>query len=273
MRSRIVYHGASASKKSKKVLWVLSALIGGAVVLACVGIVYVIRLPALQVHRIAMTGIETLEESAVHTRITESFTGSYAWVLPRSSFFFVSSAGVKADLEREFPRIREARVEKQFPDAMSVAISERPFWGVFCSTEQSSTTPVCAYIDPSGVAYARAPEPEGRLIIVVRSDRGDAALGNAVMDAGLMDQMREIATGLEEKAETPVSGFMISSRVPGEIRAIAAEGFALIFARDSNIGESISVFRQVLEREIKDRRNMLEYVDLRLGNNVFYKMR
>lgn len=273
MRSRIVYHGADAPKKGRKIPWVLPALAGGAIVLAAAGIVYAIRLPALQVHRITMTGIETLEEAALRRRIGEGLAGEYLWVLPRSSFLFVRSAEVKADLEREFPRIREAHVEKEFPDAMNIAISERPFWGVFCSTEQSSTTPACAYIDPSGVAYARSPEPEGRLIIVVRSDRGSAVLGSAVLEQGLMGQIREIADALEEKADVPVAGFVVSSRVPGEIRAVAAEGFTMIFARENNIKETVSVFRQVLDGEIGDRRAMLDYVDLRLGNKVFYKLK
>lgn len=272
MRSRIVYHGAGVPKKRKKIHWGMSVLVGGVILLVLAGVAYVIRLPLLQVHRITLIGIETLEEAALRERIAEGLAGSYAWILPRSSFFFVRSDGVKADLEAKFPRIKDARVEKRFPDAMSVAITERLFWGVFCSTEHSSTTPACAYIDPSGIAYARSPEPEGKLIIVVRSDRGDAALGTAVVDRALMDEMRKIVSEFETKADISVSGFMISSRVPGELRAIAAEGFTLIFARENNIGESIEIFKQILEKEIGHRRSRLEYVDLRLGNKVFYKL-
>lgn len=271
MRSRIVYRGAAPPKKKKMIRWPF--LIGGSVLLVLAGMAYVIRLPLLQVQRITLIGIKTLEEAALRERIAEGLAGSYAWILPRSSFFFVSSDAVASDLEKEFPRIEEARVEKGFPDAMSVAITERLFWGVFCSTEHSSTTPACAYLDPSGVAYEWAPEPEGKLIIVVRSDRGDAALGSAVVERALMDEMHKIISYLEAKTDISVSGFMISSRVPSELRAIAAEGFTLIFARENDIASSTEVFKQVLEGEIRDRRSRLEYVDLRLGNKVFYKLR
>lgn len=273
MRSRIVYHGAGAPRRGKKIHWGIPALVGGAILLVLAGIAYIIRLPLLQVHRITLIGVETLEEAALRERIAEGLAGSYAWILPRSSFFFVSPDAVASDLEKEFPRIEEARVEKGFPDVMSVAITERLFWGVFCSTEHSSTTPACAYLDPSGVAYERAPEPEGKLIIVVRSDRGDAALGTAVVDRALMGEMRTMVVELAARADILVSGFVVSSRVPGELRAIAAEGFTLIFARGGDIDASVGVLKRVLEKEVGDRRSRLEYVDLRLGNKVFYKLR
>lgn len=273
MKSRIVYTSARASKKASSRRVAFLAVVGAGMLFLAVGVVFVCRMPSAQIRRITLTGMKTLEEAVLRERIDAGLEGARAWVLPRGSFFLASAGAIASDLEKNFPRIENAAVVKKFPDALDVAITERVLWGVFCNSLESSSTPACVYIDSSGIAYEEAPELEGKLLVIVRSDSGGGALGAAVADPAVMSQMRTLIRELSDKADIMITGFILSSRVPSEIRAVSSEGFTLIFTREDDISAGLDVLKRVLTGEIKDRRNKLDYIDLRFGNKVFYKLR
>ncbi len=275
MKSRIVYTPSGAARKPRKARKVLlAAALGAGVLFVCGGAVLVLRAPRLQIRDIAVSGVKTLDEQAVRDAIRVALAGARAYVLPRSSFFLVDTGAIASGLKRDFPRIRDIVVTKKFPDKFDVAITERQFWGVFCNSSQNSSAPACAYIDPDGVAYEHAPEPQGKLIVSVRSDEtGDIALGAPAVDTALMAEIRDLEEKIPAQTGIAIADFELRARVPSEIRAIAADGFAMIFRREDDYSGTLRVLKRVLDGEIKGQQSRLDYIDLRFGNKVFYKLK
>ena len=274
MRSRIVYRGVDAPKKRKTIPWTLPAVIAGAALLIMVGIVYLIRLPAMQIRDVAVTGTKTLDEQGVRERIILALAGARALIFPRSSFFLADAHEIAYGLRHDFPRIRDIAIAKKFPDKLDVTITERVFWGVFCNGRAGSSTAACVYIDSDGIAYEYALEPQGKLIISIQSDgAGDIALGAPVIDPAIMGRIRGLAEKIPVAIGSAVVDFELHTRVPSEIRAIAADGVMMIFKREDDYAATLGVLKRVLDGEIKDRRSRLDYIDLRFGNKVFYKLK
>lgn len=273
MKNRIVYapSGAFKKRRGRKIFFYVA--IGTVLVVLPVSMVLIVRTSALQINKVMLHGVRTLDEQAVRERIGTHLAGMRALVLRESFFFFANTDAIASDLERAFPRIEHATAVKNFPDKLEVMIMERTFWGIFCNGSQGSSTPVCAYIDSAGVVYERAPEPQGKLIMVIRSDTEDTAIPRQAVDSGAMAQISALVEKLPTETGIPVASFELRSRVPSEIRASASEEFTLIFKREDDVSATLRVLQRVLNEEIKSKRSRLDYIDLRFGNKVFYKLR
>ena len=278
MKSRIVYTPSGASKKRQKarrVFWY--TLIVVAVLLLSIGAVTALRATSLQIRQITLRGVSTLDTHAIRESINAHLAGTRIPIVPRSSFFLVNADAIASDLERRFPRIEQAAAVKTFPDKLDVTITERTLWGVFCTGLESSSTPMCGYIDAGGVVYEQAPEPRGSLLTVIRSDVRSDGEGDAVprqaIDMGVMAEIRALRDKLPTSAGVQVINFELRSRVSSEIRATTGAGFTLIFRRENDVSGTLRVLKRVLDEEIKNRQSKLDYIDLRFGNKVFYKMK
>lgn len=306
MSSRIIYtpREVPQTKRLRKILIAVSAV--AAVFLLAAAITYLIRLPSLHIREISFSGMESSEEDAARERIGSILGGSWAAFLPRSFYFLADAEEIAAGLGAEFPQAKEIEVTKTFPDRLSVVMMRRSFWGIFCSRQESvsaphlsgtdaehqelnlsqkgaGSVPECAYIDPTGFAYESAPQATGGLILVVESDAQRIAVGETVIEPAVMEQLGLLRDGLPAAAGLEVVGFELRSRVPSEIRAGVSDGFTIIFGRDEDFANTLRVLKRVLDEEInphtsggvgvKDKRGQLDYIDLRFGNKVFYKLK
>lgn len=273
MSSRIIYTPREVPRTKPLGRILLFAAAGAAALTLLAGAVYLIRLPSLHIREISFSGMESFEEDVARERIGAILGGSWAVLVPRSFYFLVDAEEIAAGLGAEFPQAKEIKVTKTFPDRLSVAMMRRSFWGIFCSRQESASVPECAYIDPTGFAYESAPQATGGLILVIESDAERVAVGVTVVEPAVMEQLSLLRDGLPAAAGLEVVGFELRSRVPSEIRVRASDGFTLIFGRDEDFANTLRVLKRVLDEEIKDKRGQLDYIDLRFGNKVFYKLR
>lgn len=223
----------------------------------------------------------SLDESEIRQRISSYLDGKVAMFLPRSSFFFVRSRRTEALLKDAFPRIASVSAAKIFPHGLKVEISERKLWGIFCNDFKTGVPPpldaetraaACAYIDAGGFAYERAPASSGLLLIKIHGD-GELEIPSQAIPQELVRRMITFGEELKSALAIDAVGFEFSSQISHEFRVKTSDGFSLWINRDDEFAGVTKVLKTVLDEEIKDRRDQLEYVDLRFGNKVFYKFR
>lgn len=275
MNDRILYTVREpkrlTKKTSRKSFWILGTFI--LITSLGVALVYALRLPFWKIQKIELSGLETLGQEEIKIQINESFKGQYAFFLPRNSFFLFSPTSLADVLKSEFPRIKTATVEKKFPDLLKISIKERQLFGVFCNTITTSTsTSPCAYIDKTGFAYETAPNSSGSLFIKIKSDAPEARAG-AKIDPQLMNEILYLGGKLKKGADLETIDYEFYSKNPRELKVKTSDGFKIIFMRDSDWEKTIHALKTVLNQEIKEKRQRLDYIDLRFGNKVFYKLR
>ncbi|MBI2640600.1 MAG: FtsQ-type POTRA domain-containing protein [Candidatus Sungbacteria bacterium] len=231
------------------------------------GMVYVLRFPRWQIREISFSGLEVLSQEEIASKIKHELQGEFAALIPRSSFFLAETASLAESLQKEFPRIEQISIKKDFPDKLKISAKERKLFGIFCG--QSS----CAYIDASGFAYESAPNFSGSLITKIKSDAPDPAVGQNAVEPALMERL--IFLGEEIKRSLGIMSVVheLSSQAPREIRVETDEGFKIFFNRDDDFQNVFRVLKTVLDEEIKEKRARLEYIDVRFGNKAFYRLK
>ncbi len=244
------------------------------------GVVYLLRLPQWQVHTIEITGLTVLKEEDVRGKIFDALAGEYLFLIPRGAIILARSETIERALKKEFPRIETVNVNKHYPDSLTANIKERELWGIFCNgletegapTTPQEVTPACVYIDKTGFAYESAPDSTGTLIVKIRSDAPAVAVGSQAVENGLMEKMSFLAKETERVAGTKVIELELFSKIPREIRLVTADGFKLYMNREDDFENVFRVLKTVMDEEIKEKRPRLDYIDLRFGNKVFYKL-
>ena len=271
--SRIVYPVKPKARRPfpKRIAFVLLApaalaALGG-------GLWYVANLPYLAVDRLEVRGARLLLPSEIEAAVRESIAGRGRWgFIPRSNFFAVSGEAIEKRLGERFSSIEHVDVGRRFPDRLVIEVKERTLWGVYCSRGDTDEPPrSCAYLDTSGTAYEELSQFQGWLLPVIFGS-GSVVLGTAPIPPATLAFF-----GQARAALAAVGGELLAVRLststPADARLELAEGWELWVNVTRPTSEWSSALEAVLEQEIGARRPLLEYVDLRLGNKVFYKYR
>lgn len=279
MNSRILYTPREERFRRKRRTRRLPVFIGLFLIAAAAGTaVYLLRLPYWQVKRIEVIGNQTISAEELRLAAQESLRGAKFFIIPQNAIFALEPEKLASALASGFPRIAEIKIDKVFPDSLTLTLREREFFGIYCNDLNAATStfagePACAYLDQSGFAYERAPQVSGFLIIKVSTDRGVIQIPSHLIEPEIMERMRKIADAFAANSGMAIVGYNLFSKVPSEIRAVTREGFEIWLKSDDDFEKAALIFKKVLEGEIKEQRPLLKYVDLRLGNKVFYKVR
>lgn len=252
------------------------------------GLGIIFRLSYWQVKDIQITGLDTLGAEELRRAIFEFLKGDYALFIPRRVIFFLDSEGLSRRLLKESPKLAEVKVVTHLPDKLHIIVAERKLFGIFCndlreeeSHENQDVTRQdggkspsrCAYIDRKGVAYEDAPVSTGTLIRKIRSDRPDFIVQSQLLDESHIRKMESLASELKQGVGEDVVGFELFSKIPQEIRMVTSSGFKIWWKLDGDFLQALRILKTVLDEEVKGQRPRLEYVDLRFGNKVFYKLK
>lgn len=279
---RLVYQPKRKEKsrgnvRARMVRWLF---FGG---IALSALVYVPHIPQLQIEVIEVEGMDAKTALEIQAFAADTLAGTVGGVVPRRMFFAVGSTRLAERIGREFPKLKEVQVRKRFPDSLTIQASERELFAILCndkerdtlsaSTPSASTLVKCAYLDADGIAYSAAPVFAGRLILKIRTDFEKITIGREVFAPALIEKFRFITSALASKMGIAVEWFELSERVPSEFRVATADGLSLFFRVEDEYENAFRVLGRVLQDEIGDRREEVDYIDLRFGNKVFYKMK
>lgn len=269
-------------ERSRQTLTFATAVVSGALVFAfAYGIYWFFNYQKLHIQSLRIHGAEAVAASDIE-RVVREYMSEWVWGLfPRSNYALFSSDEVSKRITKAFLRVSEAHVEKTFPDLADVTIRERTPWGIVCegttnariasSTIESDQWPVCAYVDQSGFAYEYSPMLFGALTKKIFLGDADVAVGeSAVPDERLRmyDDFRDHFS----RFALPVTAMVMTKENPRDVHMYVGDWYILV-DRDSRAKDVAKVLRPLLERELSGKMSRIDYIDLRFGNKVFYKLK
>ena len=170
---------------------------------------------------------------------------------------------------------------------LEIKIKERESVGVWCQIkmvpafngiENNTTTEIieteergqCFYLDKEGIIYKESPAMDGSLILVINDLRKrNIGIGEQVISRELMDFILMAKEKLPEILNIRGLNFSIISIQ--DLRIMTSLGWRIYFNPQKPVDKQIEVLKRVLEEEIKEAREGLEYIDLRIENRAYFK--
>lgn len=228
----------------------------------------------MRINYLNLEGTKELGYEEVYAKAEALMDGKYLDVFPRNNFILISKKKVQGVLLDEFKKIRSVAVEKKFPDTINIKIEERDALIIWC------TKGPCYIIDEGGFAYAGADFDsdelkENNLVKLVDISAKPVTIGEQVLDEEYVKFIFSVREAFQENLSLDVSNeYVTKYRISGEVEVKTGEGWDIYLNSQLPLEKSVRTIKAFLEKEIdEEARKRLEYLDLRVENKVFYKIR
>ena len=224
---------------------------------------------SLQIKDIAINGAQTLSSGTVEAFVRDRLVGEYWYVFSKSNIFLYPKQQIIADLIKAYPVLASADVHAVDFHTIAVNLVEREPRALWCSQDER-----CLFMDENGVVYGEAPifsEP------VYLSYYGTAS-GEALPKQYLTPAEFQSLSALVDAIIQKISGDKVQTISVDDARDVRmrfVSGFTLMFALDDEGGD---VFERLSLAFTADPFNThklsdFEYLDLRFGDKLYYKLK
>lgn len=227
-------------------------------------------LPQLTVNEVRVEGTEQIPASFVKTYVeSELADGSYHFIA-RDNIFIYPKDVLERAVVGFFPRIKSAHVSRAslFAQAITVVVEERSPFAKWCGLD------VCYLLDESGFVYTNASStdavPSTQYVFHGGVNITKPPIGQTFASTHMPGLVLLLRT-LEQDGYAPQSVTVIDDK---DFSVTLGRGFALKASYGADPQQLVRDMRLVLGSDkLTGKESELEYVDLRFGNRVYYKLR
>ena len=232
---------------------------------------YLSYLPQYSVLSVSVEGAQNVSANAVKNYAESIIYDGSHHLLSRANIFLYPKALIEKDIPLQFPRVQSAVVSSPslLADAVTVAITERLPFALWCggegcfdmdktgfifSTASAAASSSNEYVFSGGVATSSQAAPIGQTF----------APGHA---QGLVVFLQLLGQG----GLTPKGASVQSDE---DFTVPLGEGFSVYASFGQDPGTLVSNLQLVLSSQaLQGQEQDLEYVDLRFGDKVYYKLK
>lgn len=254
--------------KKKKIRLLLYCSSGAALVAA---IFYFIFFSGyLNIREVSVLGIDAPVSDEIKRISSEAISGR-RFLVPRGNILIFSSGQLVGAIENQFPVLDEVTVEKQLPGKIIIRVKEREKAGMVCGGEEKAE---CFYFDGQGVIFKESPEIISASLLLLKDDSvAGISLPSQKYDKKTVEFIRAVKKDFTDQVGIGVEYFhFINSS--GDIAAHVDKKFEIYLASgDHSPEDQARILKSILDGEIKDKISALDYIDLRVDNRAYYKLR
>ncbi|MDR3571528.1 MAG: hypothetical protein P4L81_05025 [Candidatus Pacebacteria bacterium] len=246
--------------------YVAALLVAGALCLS-----YVSYLPRYSVESIQVTGAQaTSAKSIVDFAQTIIYDGSHHF-FSRANVLLYPKAVIEQDIPREFPRVASATITGDaFSNSITITIVERQAFAIWCS---SDSIPACYAMDQGGFIFSQVPPnatSSGEYVFTGGVSTSSAPIGQTFVP-GHTQGLVAFLQLLGQSGFTPLGASVQNDQ---DFIVPLSQGFSVYASFGEDPGALVNNLQLVLtSNALAGQQQNLQYVDLRFGNKVYYKLK
>ena len=241
------------------------------ILLGLIGLTYV---PALQIKTVSVSGAQTLSSSTIAAFAGERLRGSYWWVLPKSSIFLYPKRTIAESLMGKYPILASADVHAVDFQSIAVLVVERTPRALWCTSTNSVPSTSCLLMDENGVVYADAPIFSEPVYLAYTGVLTKSTLPKQFLTPQEFQSLSALVDAIAQKiSDERVESVQVDN--VRDVRVRFVSGFTLLFSLDDHGGDVFERLILALTAEplTKHKLSKFEYLDLRFGDKLYYKLR
>lgn len=234
-------------------------------------------LPQYTVSAINVMGVQAISPEDIKQYVDSVIYDGSKHFFSRANIFFYPRAVIENDLVADFPRIKSVHVSRQsmLAQALTVTVDERKAYAQWCPSTELGTgggDGECFQMDESGFIFANADASTTRTSPY--TFRGGLEVGEPIGQTYAGAQLPGILVLLKLLGQSGMVALGANVETESDYSVPMQSGYVV----KVSFGEDVTAIAKNLEliltsAPIRDNENKLEYIDMRFGNRVYYKMK
>jgi len=269
---------SSAVRKAHQDRLIKTVSIWSAVaVLSVILLAQISMLPYTRIDFVTFTGIESVDRGDALDVVREAISGRYLFLFLKRNILLYPRGAIERALLEEFPRIKSVDADIFGFKEIQINITERESTGIVCIEDKS-----CHYIDELGFIFADAPVFSATRDFIFREeDRKRFLISSYFVPTRVFIEvlsLRDALVGLDLSIMELRTSGRKTEDFARHFTFTLDEGTELIFSVNPEEFEiEIQNLQAILastefEEESEGDIGNIEYIDLRFGNKVFYRL-
>lgn len=267
-----------ALRRRKMFLWKA----GGALVLGILLVTFsswVLHRPYLQINHIIVNGNSVVSDKDI-TDVTENvLSGKYVFLFPRTNSLLYPEKEIETSVLAAFKKIERVDIVRIDFQTLSMEVEEQKPHALWCGEEGDTLTDGeeernCYFLNAEGFIFSHAPNFTGNVFLRFYGGIMD---GNPIGAYYLKTNNEFIRTNvlIDSIKKLDMNPIELRLLEEADMELYMDGGSKILFARDQRPSEVLDNLKVVLESETfqnKAKRD-IEYIDLRFGNKVYFKLK
>ncbi len=237
----------------------------------------------LRINQVVVEGAQIVKSEEIVGETKTFLAGQALPLIPKNHLWWYPAGELQADLMTKFPRLASVKTFAEWPGQISVVVTEREPTLLYCGLDR------CTFIDQTGRAYAPAPTFSPGVFLTWSASTTlpnlpfDLTKGASVSRLIATQKIFNKVFGLLKLPEwrvnkfeqTPDHDFVFWVEPKTSSTTKAVKWRILINQETSpfDLGENLhTALSSILETKKITNLPKLDYVDLRFGKKVFYKL-
>ena len=246
------------------------------VLVIIVSVSYISHEPRIRIGKIELSGGVLVRQSDVESKSLEYLEGSYLWLFPKNNVFLYSRGGLEEYLKDEFKRIDTINIRRNDFQTLDIKITERKPTALWCD-DKTSDAEQCYFMDQNSAIFAPAPKFSGDAyfkyygLVSTTSPIGNYYISSTT-------EFTEISYFIQKLKELSLGPQYLIPKGNEEFSVVLSGGGEIYFDVSkeplSKVLANLEALLRTTELSKNSKGNLpVEYIDLRYGNKLFYKLK
>lgn len=276
-----ISHEEFLKRKRKKKLWKFGVTIF--LIIFLIGLSsYLSHKQEIRISKVELNGGILVTQVEIESKTLTYLYGSYFWLFPKGNIFLYPKDKLEEYLRGVFKRIDTIDIHRKGFQILIIDITERKPFAIWCdklpdlmmSVEEEN----CYFIDQNSTVFAKAPHFSGDAYFkyygLISLAPGESPIGKEYIAS--TTKFGEISNLVSKTKKLLIFPLYLLAKGDDEFSIILRGGGEIYF----DARESLSIAEQNLEALLQTPVFAsstgdlpIEYIDLRYGNKLFYKLK
>lgn len=224
-----------------------------------------------QVQRISFYGMNVVQEDILKQISARYLETEKYYFFGQKNLLAMSPNGLTEVFKRELRRVKNASVDKKFPNTLDISIEEYTPAGIACNNIDAQSQK-CFYFDNEGVVFDEAPFIVGELLLFVYDENVNViSFPEKKYDTDFIRFILKFKQEISEENILAMEYFKVSNKF-GDIEVMFRAGFKIFLSQSQTPEEQAKAALEILNSQAGNIQN-LDYIDLRIKNRAYYKLK
>lgn len=231
---------------------------------------------SINIANVEIEGTSVISEDVLNDEISEELAGRYFGLFSKSNILLYPREKLSAKLQSVFQRIKSVDIHIKNLTTVILSVEERKPAGFWCGSRGNDPlfSKDCYFLDESGFIFAPAPDFFGTTYLKFYGGVEGDPVGKNFLAPEIFSQVNLFLGKLSELQVKPME-FAVSS--DGNYEIFISGGGRIIVNPEKDLAVALENLKILLtQSELSKKEDFplaLDYIDLRYGNKIYYKLK